>query len=77
MDNDVATKHERTVIEQSTTSVAVPSSDQILAVIERLHACYDYCAAWKQPTQEEATREEDHPQQGRDRADVTQVQGSQ
>ena len=72
MTNEVTTERERTVIERSTTSVAVPSSDEILTVIERLHACYDYCAAWKEPTQEE-----DRPEQGRNCADVTEVQGSQ
>lgn len=30
--------------------------------IDELHACYDYCAAWKEPTQE------------RDRAVVTETQ---
>jgi hypothetical protein len=37
-------------IEQSTDSVVVLSADQILGVIKELHACYDYCAAWKEPT---------------------------
>lgn len=37
----------RTVIEQPEGSVVL-SSSQILAVIDELHACYDYCAAWKQ-----------------------------
>ena len=50
---DVTTKHERAVIEQSKTSVAVLSSEQILTVIEQLHACYDYCAAWKEPAQQD------------------------
>jgi hypothetical protein len=45
------TAHGRAVIEQSTGSVVVLSSEQILTVIEQLHACYDYCAAWKEPTQ--------------------------
>ena len=38
------------VIEQSTASVVVLSADQILEVIKELHACYDYCATWKEPT---------------------------
>lgn len=50
MSTDVTTKHERPVIEQSRS--AVLSSEQILAVIEHLHACYDYCAAWKEPPQD-------------------------
>ena len=41
----------RAVIEQSTSSVAL-SAEEILAVINELHACYDYCAAWKEPIQE-------------------------
>jgi hypothetical protein len=54
MPADVTATHQRAVIEQSKTSVAVLlSSEQILTVIEQLHACYDYCAAWKEPTQEE------------------------
>jgi hypothetical protein len=36
-----------TVIEQSQGSV-VFSADQIQAVIKELHACYDYCALWKE-----------------------------
>jgi len=39
----------RVAIEQSTESVVL-SADQILRVIKELHACYDYCAAWKEPT---------------------------
>jgi hypothetical protein len=39
----------RVAIEQSTQSVVVLSADQILRVIKELHACYDYCAAWKEP----------------------------
>jgi hypothetical protein len=37
----------RTVIEQSQGSVVL-SADQIQAVIRELHACYDYCALWKE-----------------------------
>ena len=40
----------RVAIEQSTASVVVLSADQILKVIKELHACYDYCATWKEPT---------------------------
>jgi hypothetical protein len=40
----------RVVIEHSTESIVVLSGDQILRVISELHACYDYCAAWKEPT---------------------------
>ena len=40
----------RAVIEQSNDAVVVLTSEQILTVIKELHACYDYCAAWKQPT---------------------------
>jgi hypothetical protein len=42
----------RTVIEQATGSAVVLSAEQIMAVIDQLHACYDYCAAWKEPTQQ-------------------------
>lgn len=52
----------RAVIEQSQSSVALLSADQILTVIDELRACYDYCAAWKQPVQEP------------DRANVTEIQ---
>lgn len=47
------TKDGRAVIEQSKTSLVLLSADQILAIVNELHACYDYCAAWKQPTQEQ------------------------
>lgn len=43
----------RTVIEQSTSTVVFHSADQILTVIRELHACYDYCAAWKEATKEQ------------------------
>lgn len=46
------TKDGRAVIEQSANSVVLLSADQILTVIHDLRACYDYCAAWKEPTQE-------------------------
>jgi len=52
----------RAVIEQSQGSVVVLSADQILTVIDELRACYDYCAAWKQPAQDP------------DRANVTEIQ---
>lgn len=39
----------RAVIEQSEGASVVLSADQILTVIEQLHVCYDYCAAWKEP----------------------------
>lgn len=38
------------VIEQSNNSISL-RADQILAVINELHACYDYCAAWKESAQ--------------------------
>jgi hypothetical protein len=41
----------RAVIEQSKTSVVL-SADQILTTINALHACYDYCAAWKVPPEQ-------------------------
>jgi hypothetical protein len=41
----------RTVIEQATGSAVVLSAEQIMAVIDQLHACYDYCATWKEPSQ--------------------------
>ncbi len=40
----------RVVIEQSTEASVVLAADQILTVIRELHVCYDYCAAWKEPT---------------------------
>jgi hypothetical protein len=40
----------RVTIEQSSESIVVLSADQIVKVIKELHACYDYCAAWKEPT---------------------------
>ena len=43
------TQDGRAVIEQSKDAVVVLTSEQILTVIKQLHACYDYCAAWKQP----------------------------
>ena len=49
------TEDGRAVIEQSTGSVELQSAEQILSVIEQLHACYDYCAAWKESTQENRT----------------------
>lgn len=36
------------VIEQSADSRVLLSPEQILKVIKELHACYDYCAAWKE-----------------------------
>jgi hypothetical protein len=37
-----ATKDGRAVIEQSQGSVAL-NADEILAIIDELHVCYDYC----------------------------------
>lgn len=39
----------RVVIEQSTDARVLLSPEQILKVIKELHACYDYCAVWKEP----------------------------
>ena len=39
------------VIEQPSGSVVL-NAEQILTVIKQLHACYDYCAVWKQTEQE-------------------------
>ena len=41
-----------TIIEQSKDAVVVLTAEQIVAVIRELHACYDYCAAWKEPPRE-------------------------
>jgi hypothetical protein len=41
----------RAVIEQSSGAVVL-EAEQILTVIKQLHACYDYCAVWKQAPQE-------------------------
>jgi hypothetical protein len=38
----------RVAIEQSADSVVLLSPEQILKVIQELHACYDYCAVWKE-----------------------------
>lgn len=46
------TSERRAVIEQGSGSVVVLEAEQILAVIKQLHACYDYCAVWKQTEQE-------------------------
>jgi hypothetical protein len=46
------TQEGHAVIEQSQSAVVLTSPEQILTVINNLHACYDYCAAWKQPIQE-------------------------
>jgi hypothetical protein len=37
----------RAVIEQAQATVVLFSAAQILAVIRELHACYGYCARWK------------------------------
>lgn len=37
----------RAVIEQSSGTVVL-EAEQILTVIKQLHACYDYCAVWRQ-----------------------------
>ncbi len=39
----------RAVIEQAHGSIVLLSAQQIVEVIRELHACYDYCAAWKEP----------------------------
>lgn len=41
----------RAVIEQASGSVVL-NAEQIVTVIKQLHACYDYCAVWKQTEQE-------------------------
>ena len=46
-----ATTDGRAVIEQPQASVVFFSAAQILAVIRELHACYDYCATWKDPNE--------------------------
>ncbi len=47
-----ATGDGRAVIERSRGAAVSLSADEIQAVIEGLRACYDYCAAWKQPALE-------------------------
>lgn len=37
------------VIEQGDRSIILHTAEQIGQVIETLHVCYDYCAAWKPP----------------------------
>jgi hypothetical protein len=41
----------RAVIQQSSGTVVL-EAEQIQLVIKQLHACYDYCAVWKQTEQE-------------------------
>ena len=41
------TPDRRVIIEQSSSSIVL-SSEQILSIINQLHVCYDYCAAWKE-----------------------------
>jgi len=43
----------RAVIEQSDGRCVVLSAEQIVAVINDLRACYDYCAAWKEQADDE------------------------
>ena len=47
------TEEGHAVIEQSQSAVVLTSPEQILTLINKLHVCYDYCAAWKQPTHEQ------------------------
>lgn len=47
------TEDGRAVIEQSDGAVVLLSAEQILSVIEQLHMCYDYCAAWKGSSRED------------------------
>lgn len=42
----------RAVIEQAQGSVVLVSAQQILDVIDELRACYDYCAAWREPVRD-------------------------
>jgi len=53
MGTDTKIEGARAVVEQSQSAVVVVSSEQILTVIEQVHACYDYCAAWKEPAKED------------------------
>lgn len=46
-----ATTDGRAVIEQPQGSVVLFSAAEILTVIRELHACYDYCATWKEPSE--------------------------
>lgn len=41
----------RAIIEQASGTVVL-DAEQIQTVIKQLHACYDYCAVWKQTAQE-------------------------
>jgi hypothetical protein len=61
MTTDVKTRDERIIVEQSSASVVVSSSEQIVAVIEQLHVCYDYCAVWKDaPLENDGAEHEEH-----------------
>jgi hypothetical protein len=50
---DTTTRQECADVEQPKASVVVLSSGRFYRPLSELHACYDYCAAWKEPTQEE------------------------
>lgn len=46
------TEDGRIAIEQSNDAVVLLAADQIPAIIKELNVCYDYCAAWKQTSDE-------------------------
>ena len=75
MTTDTKIKDEQALIVQSSTSVVVLPSDQIVRVIEDLHACYDYCAAWNDLAQEaeEAQPQKDQPEQKEHRANLNEI----
>jgi hypothetical protein len=54
----VQSPNEPTGIEQPKTADEVLTSDEILSVIEQVHACYDYCAVWKDSTQKQERGED-------------------
>jgi hypothetical protein len=51
--SDSETSAARAVVQESKTSVVAMSPEQILTVIEQMHVCYDYCAVWKEPAQQQ------------------------
>jgi hypothetical protein len=50
--------NEPTGTEQPKTADDVLTSDEIISVIEQVHACYDYCAVWKDSTLKEERAED-------------------
>jgi len=48
----IYTTPDRCVIIEQSDNAIVLSSEQLLTVINELHVCYDYSAAWKEAPQQ-------------------------